>query len=263
MHGAIAIGHDRGAIEGERVLPAHHVDVQQGRAGFAGALGQQRVALGVLAAFVWGRIGDHHQLGTVAHGIGQRFGEPQVFADQHAHGYALQLEHAAAAIRVDVEITAFVEHRIVGQFALAVGVQHLAVAQHAGGVVDHCPGGLGPANHRGDAVRGFGDPAHGHLAVVQEARAQQQVFGRVAADGQLGEHHQLGAELIARLGDHRDDVVGVLRDRAHRKIELGHRDADRRHGVKPVVAMAHCSAGGSADCKSRKAAPWGGFSFAD
>src|SRR5690606_41562890 len=50
-----------------------------------------------------------------------------------------------------------VEHRIVGEFALAVRVFDPAAAQDAGGVVHHRPRGLRPAHNRGDAGRSGGD----------------------------------------------------------------------------------------------------------
>jgi hypothetical protein len=59
---------------------------------------------------------------------------------------------------------------------------------------------------------------------MQEAGAQQQVLGWIAAQGQLREQHHVGAELVARLLDHRGNPLGVLRHGADREVELGHRD---------------------------------------
>jgi hypothetical protein len=166
----------------------------------------------------------------------QRLGEPQVLADQHAQLHALELEHAVAAVRVDHEVAALVEHRVVGQLALAVGALDAPVAQDAGGVVDHRARALRPADHGGDATgRGRGDPCHRLLAVVQEARAQQQVLGRIARQRQLREQHQVRAVLVTRLGDHLHDPVGVVVDRPDREVELGHGDAQ---GFGHVVARS-------------------------
>ena len=52
---------------------------------------------------------------------------------------------------------------------------------------------------------------------------EEQVFGRVAAHGELGENHQVGALRLPHLVQHRDDLVGVATDIAHRKILLGER----------------------------------------
>ncbi len=203
----------------------------------------------MLAALVRRRIRHHHQLRAGAHGVGQRLGEPQVLADQQADRHTVDLEHAAAAIRIDIEVAALVEHRVVGQLALAVGLLDQPVAQHAGSVVDHRAGRLWPANHGGDATAGGSDAGHRLLALVQEARAQQQVLRRGTAHRQLGEHHQLGAVLVARLADHLDDALGVAGDIADREVELRHRDADRSHGNPAcgcnaaIVALRHARAG--------------------
>lgn len=167
---AIGVGHHRRAIEHQRILPADHVEIGNRRAGLAGALRQQVVALRVLVAFERRGIRHQQQLRALRHGRGHRLGEPQVLADHHADRHALDLEHAIVAIRIDVEIAALVEHRVVRQFALAVGLLDAAVAQHAGGVVHHAARRLRPTDHGDDAAHVRGDFVQRRFAIAQERR---------------------------------------------------------------------------------------------
>ena len=224
MHGAVAVGHQRGAVEHHRVLAADQVQVDQGGTGFAGALGQQRIALGVLAALERRGIGHQHQLRAGSHGVGQRLGVPQVLAHDHPDRHALDFEHAHTAIRIDLEVAALVEHGVVGQLALAVGGLDPAIAQHAGGVVEHAAGRFGPADHGGDAVHARGDALQRGLAAGQERRPQQQVLRRVAAHGQLREQDDVGAVFVTGIHDQLGDPFGVAFHRADREIELGQCD---------------------------------------
>lgn len=226
MHGTVAIGHHRGAIEHQCILPAHDVEIGNGCPALACAFGQQCIALRMLAAFVWRGVGHQHQFGAGLHGVGQRLGEPEVFADHHAHLHALDRDHAVLAIRVHVEITTLVEHRIVRQFALSVGGFDAPIAQHAGGVIDHAAGALWPADHRHDTARGSRNPCQRLFAVRKKPGTQQQIFRRITADRQLGKQHDVGLELIARRCDVLDDAVGILRHAADREVELGHGDAE-------------------------------------
>jgi hypothetical protein len=92
----------------------------------------------VLVALERRRVGHQHQ-SAPGRAVCAAAREPQVLADDQADADAIDVEHAGVAIRIDVEIAALVEHRVVGQFALAVGARDRAVAQHAGGVVDDAP----------------------------------------------------------------------------------------------------------------------------
>ncbi|ETC87142.1 hypothetical protein XHC_3373 [Xanthomonas hortorum pv. carotae str. M081] len=231
MHGAVGIGHHRCAVEHQRVLPADHVEIGNRRPALAGALGQQGIALRVLAALVRRGIGHQHQLGAGLHGLCERLGKPQVLADHHAHLHALDRDHAVVAIRIHVEIAALVEHRVVGQLALAIGRRDASVAQHAGCVVDHAAGTLRPADHHHDPTRAGGDACQRFFAMRQKTGPQQQIFRWVAADRQLGKQHDVCPELVARCRDELDDAIGIARHGADREVELRHGDAKGlRHG---------------------------------
>ena len=191
MDVAVAVGDDRRTIEHHRVLAADDVEVGQRASRFAHAIGDQRVALRVLVAFERRGVGHQHESRARFHRARQRFGEPQVFADHHADARAVDVEDAGLAIGIDVEVTALVEHRVVGQLALAIGLLDRAVAQHARGVVDDRAGRLRPTDDSDDARRGLRDARDRRFAIGEEARTQQEIFGRIAADRELGEQHDV------------------------------------------------------------------------
>ena len=254
VHRAVGIGHQRGAVEHQRILPAHDIEVGHRGAALARALRQHRVAPGVLAAFERRGVGDQHQLGTGAHRIGHRFREPRVLAHQHPDRHALDLEHAALAVRVDVEIAALVEHVVVGQLALAVGGLDPPSAQHAGGVVEDAAVALRPTDHGDDPGGGLRHFAHRPVAVGQERGPHQQVLRRIAADRKLREQHDVGAVLVARLGDHRRDARGIARHVADREVELGHGDAE---GVGHWVPCFGVTMRASIACRGVRVEAWG------
>lgn len=76
------------------------------------------------------------------------------------------------------------------------------------------------------------------LAFGQERGPQQQVLRRVAADGQLGKHDDVGAVLVTGVDDHLRDPPRAGRHRADREVELGQGDAQEiLHGGKPVSGI--------------------------
>ena len=127
MHRAVAIGDDRGAIEHQRILPADRSEQAMARAPEALCSSASRCA-------------------CLSRSNGEAFGTSTTcapFATVEAMGSAnhrssqitvttgtpVDLEHAIVAVRVDVEIAALVEHRVVRQFALAVGLFDAAIAR--------------------------------------------------------------------------------------------------------------------------------------
>ena len=223
---SVAIGQHRATVEHQRVLSADHVEVGDGAAGLLRALRQQVIATCVLVTFERRGVRHQHQLGTGFARLVQRLGKPQVLADDQADRHAIDLEHAGSAVGVDIKIATLVEHRVVGQLALAVGGDDLAVAQHAGRVVQHGAGRFRPANHRGDALHRRRDLTQRRFAVGQEHGPEQQVLRRIAADGQLRKQDQVRAMFIAGRCDHRGDTFGIRAHRAHRKVELGQGDSE-------------------------------------
>ena len=204
MHDAVAVDQHRGAVEHQLVLAADDVEV-----GDAPRRGRRHVSCTRCAS-------SASRCACLSRSNGEAFGTSTScapFAAVDATGsanhrssqitrptlHAIDLEHAILAIRIDVEIAAFVEHRVVGQLALAIGGRDAAVAQHAGGVVHHRARRLRPADDGDDALRAGGDALQRGFAVGEERRPQQQVFRRIAAECEFREQHQVGAVLVARL----------------------------------------------------------------
>ena len=138
------------------------------------------------------------------------------------------LEHADALARR--EVAPLVEHLVVGQLALGIGLQHAALAEHAGRVVallhrDRLAAQASPPVRVADHhhVRPF-NPAssratrfHGIIAGSDEGGAQEQVFGRVAANRQLGREQQPRAVGVGRARGI-DDFLRVARHVANDKL---------------------------------------------
>jgi hypothetical protein len=147
-------------------------------------------------------VDDRQQLGPRRLGLARGLGVPGVLADQQAHAHAAGVEHAGALPRH--EVAPLVEHLVVGQALLGVGGRHLAVADHAGGVVALADGHAGAArvaahrvaDHDHQVLQGRRLARHGLHGLVagrHEGRAQQQVLGDVAADRSLGRQQQARA----------------------------------------------------------------------
>src|SRR5581483_8847415 len=105
------------------------------------------------------------------------------------------------------EVPILVEDAVVRQEALAVDVPDVAVGEDEARVVEirvevRC------ADERRDAAGRRGDLLHGGARCANEARAEQEVLGWVARDGELREEDEVGA-LAACAAEPVDDLQGV------------------------------------------------------
>ena len=116
-----------------------------------------------------------------------------------------------------LEVADLVEDAVVGQVDLAVDGLHRAVGQDRRAVED-VVGALGEADDGDDVVHLGGDPVQRRAHVAQDVLLEQEVLGRVAAQRQLGEEHELRAGL-ARLAQ----------PRAHERLVAGDVADDRVH----------------------------------
>ena len=82
-----------------------------------------------------------------------------------------------------------------------------------------------PTDDGDDALGLRGDTRQRLLTAAQEARPHQQVFRRIAADGQFRKQHHVGAVFVTRLMHQLDDTAGVAGHVPDREIELGQGDA--------------------------------------
>jgi hypothetical protein len=89
--------------------------------------------LAFLADVIRRRVDHRQHLGAASAGQFGRLLEPGVLADEQADVDTARLEHAGALPRR--EVAALVEHLVVGQFALGVGLEDAAFLDDAGRVV--------------------------------------------------------------------------------------------------------------------------------
>ena len=130
------------------------------------------------------------------------------------------------------EYAALVEHAVVRQIDLAPNGGDRTAVEQAIGVVELAIVEPGRADqHGGTAIVGlarelFDLGAAGRL----QRRLQHQVFRRIATDVEFGKGNQIGA--VARgLRPRRARFVGIARDIAEGRIELGDRDGESVDGT--------------------------------
>ncbi len=188
-------------------------------------------------------VGDQHNLRAGGLGIGRGRGVPGVFADDDAEARAVHFEHKG--LGAGLKVALLVKDLVVGQFKLVVPADHTAVKGHCGAI-----GGLGqhagrwgfqrelwvPDQHvQARECRQLGDERiERACAGVDERRAQQQVFGRIARERQFRREQDARTSLVrfARGGDNAGSIAGEIADGA---VDLGESDRDGH--------------GGNVDCK--------------
>lgn len=259
MDRAVGIGEHRSAVIDHRILAADEIDIGQGDAGLGHPHRQQLVAPRVLAVLERRGIRHDHDFGTVGDRIGQWLGKPEILADDDANLDGVDLDNTRSAIGIDLEISALVEHGIVRQLAFAISRLDMTAAQHADRVVDDRAGRLWPSHHRDDPVHIGSQRLHRGFACGQETWTQQQILGRIAAEGEFGENDEVGAMPVTRFRDQRGDALRVVSDGTNGEVELGEGDADCRHVPSSVVGGRWCSGESQAHCRRSVASQWTAF----
>ena len=84
------------------------------------------------------------------------------------------------------------------------------------------------ADERGDPRRGRRDLVQRPRGGPEEAGSKEQVLGRVAGDGQLGEEDEVGAARPGLL-EPAEDAVAVAVEVADDGVDLGEREAHALH----------------------------------
>ncbi len=100
-----------------------------------------------------------------------------------------------------------------------VQVHHATLKQHRGGVED-VVGAIDTTEHDDDVAGGARDLVEHFEVVADEGWLEQQVFGRVAGQGELWEGDELGAG-FRRAADLVDDFVAVTGQIADGRVDLG------------------------------------------
>ena len=228
----VCVHDERAAIEHEFVLPADHVDVHDRPLDLLDTPPHDGFAFGLARDLVRRTVDrdDAFRTGQPGRLDGCRL--PDVFADGEAETDAVQLEHRRVpAFR---KIAFFVEHAVVRQQLLAVGGQPAAVVVEGTSVVDDAVRVLGETNEDRDVADRRLDAIDGSLDVAPQARMEQEILRRIAADTQFRKYDKVGAQFFACAHGVLDDLRRVARNVADDEIDLGER---QDHGVAHAVAL--------------------------
>ena len=230
---AVRPEHQARAVEHQLVLSAHEVHVGRVNAVARRQARHQALALpqlfGVVGRAVDGDDEPRAGGGLDRHGV-VRVLEPDVLADVDAHRGAPHIVGGACV--AGHEVAGLVEHAVVGQPPLVVHGVEPAVAGDGRGVAQS-DRVVHESEHRRDAGRGGGNLSGSLQVLADELRAEHQVFGRVAGDGELGQGDQVSAR-VARPADVLDRLARVALQVANRGVYLGQREPEIAHGTSPT-----------------------------
>ncbi len=223
------------AVKYELVLTAYGIGVGDDDVILFRPLGKHFQAFFPLAFMVGRRVDIHDHFGACqcldARGP---FFIPDVLADVHAHADAFDGKDGIASSRAEVPV--FIEHPIVRQEYLAIGVDMLSVGQYCGGIEEAVVVAVNESDDRDDPPCRLLDIFERLDIVLHEPGLQDQVLGRIAGHGKLGQRDNVGTELFRAL-DRDDDLVAVARKVADNGVDLGHGNADRSHRVLVKKSM--------------------------
>ncbi len=161
-----------------------------------------------------------------------RPGQPDVLANDQAEAEAIEIDHRRTV--AGLEVALLVEHGVVRQRNLAVIAEDLAVADQRRAVVDRVADVLRIAEIDGDAAHAVADFRKPGLDSCTQAPMQQQILGRIAAERELGEQHEVAAVLVARTRRVLDHLVRVRVDRADARVQL--RETDPHPSALAIVS---------------------------
>ena len=148
--------------------------------------------------------------------------EPHVFADRHPDRHATDLEQVRLVTRVEVAL--LIEDAVVREHLLVVLLDHLALVEHGGRVVEVIVEIEATDDQRRETARLFRELLEARRRLVDEGPANQQVLRRVPGQCQLGERHEVDVGLrraTRRIQDQR--LVGL--EVPDRRVELSEGNA--------------------------------------
>jgi hypothetical protein len=190
-HFARIVEDDRVAVEDQLVLSAGEVAEREERARVAGPRDEHLLPLLRLSDVVRRRGEIHDELSAREREVGRgRAGLPDVFADRDPDGgLAHSQDHEVAPLS---KVAMLVEHAVVGEEVLPVHGADLSAGTDRARVREIA---VEPrrADERDDPVRRGRDLLDRRPRGRDEAGPQQEVFGRIARDGQLRKDDEIGA----------------------------------------------------------------------
>ena len=226
QQGPVAPHDERVAVEHELVLPPDLVDVDDGAAGLVHPLAQHGQSLVAAAAVVRRGVEVQHHVGPGASLLGHRtVGEPHVLTDRDTHPGPGHAEERGRLVARD-EPALFVEDAVVGEEAFPVDPGHPPTGADGGGVgqAGAVGGGAHVADHDGTLPRRRGHLVQGGQVVGHEGGLEEEVLGRIARNGQLRQHAEVGAGRLGT-GQRGQHLVNIAREVSDNGIELRSSDA--------------------------------------
>jgi hypothetical protein len=214
----LGVERDRAAVEHELVLTADHVQIDDRQACLGDALGEQRLALALLGDMIGRAVADEDDLGAGRAHRSAGLGLPNILTDRQAQLHTAELDDRRAA--AGREIALLVEHGVVRQHDLAVPRDDLLVIEERGGIVDRRAVVLRKAHVGGDALDALSQALERGLDPQPHAAMEQQILGRIAAQGQLREDHEVAVELVARTCGSLEHSLGIGADRTDVGVDL-------------------------------------------
>ena len=166
-----------------------------------------------------------NDLGAGRRGLPGRAVFPDVFTDTQAHLDTGHLDHAG--LFAFNKIPFFIKHLVIGQALLTILGNDLAPINDAGRVIEITIVQQRVADDRiGRARHGAADALKRLADTQPDAGPQQQVLGRIATEGKLGEHHHRCRKCTLGPGNGLDHLGGIALEVTDEGIELGHHNIE-------------------------------------
>ena len=212
------VEHERVPVEDELVLAADRVAERDPHAVLPRTRGEDRLAL-LGPPDVEGRRREvDDELGARRDELGRRRpGHPHVLADRDPDARARHVDECEVV--AGGEVALLVEDAVVRQVPLLGPAGHLAVHADRAGVVEVAVEESGTPTSATRPVRLGRDALERGARGAHEARPQEQILGRIARHGELGEDDEVGAGGPGLL-EAREDQLAVPLEVSDGRIDL-------------------------------------------
>ena len=221
--GPIRIHHHRTTIKHQLVLPAHLIDIGDGHACFLRPLGNSALTLTTLGTFERRAIDVDTQLCTCCAGPRHwAVTHPDVFTDGDCHGHTCHVVQRGVFVPGG-KVSRFIKHRIVRQQLFVIHTEHRTVGAQCssieqsrrvrtrlGMLLDECI--IGCIHETNDNCATTTPRCHlfqCRPVVGHEPGFQDQIFGWIARQSELGERHEITASCFGT-GNERLDLGQVV-----------------------------------------------------
>ncbi len=157
---------------------------------------------------------------------------PDVFADVDADWDAVYIDDLTCSTRR--EIPQFIEDAVVGKLVLVVDGDYLAIYHDGRSVVDVVDAAVSifveiyDADHGGDTGASIHQVVQGAAIGADEVLRKQQIFWRVASDGEFRERDDIGSDASGFFYGVSDQTA-VSGDISDGRVDLRRGDSNRTH----------------------------------